>query len=32
MGTGKYKNLLLTLTDEIGEIENVIKEFRSKGV
>ena len=29
METGKYKNLLLTLTDDTVEIENVLKEFQN---
>ena len=29
MSTGKYKNLLLTLTDDTDEIEKVLKEFQS---
>ena len=29
MSTGRYKNLLLTLTDDTDEIEKVLKEFQS---
>ena len=28
MGTGRYKNLLLTLTDDSAEIEQVLKDFQ----